>query len=118
MLQILAETKDNIIATRAAGKLTHYDYGKFLPLLINLLKRYKKARLFFEMEGVEDRQIETFWNDVKLDVQHANCYEKIAIVGKQKWQALIRNLTKPFINADIKFFDLAERDMAFNWLKK
>ena len=33
MLQILAETQDNLIATKAIGKLTEMDYGKLLPLL-------------------------------------------------------------------------------------
>ncbi len=116
MLQILAETKDNIIATRAAGNLTHYDYGKFLPLLINLLRRYKKVRLFFEMEDVEGRQIKTFWDDVKFDVQHINCYEKIAMVGKTNWQALITDILQPFIKTEIKFFELSERDTALNWI--
>ena len=118
MLQILAETHDNIIATRAAGKLTHYDYGKILPLLVNLLRRYKKVSLFFEMEDVEDRQIKTFWDDVKLDVQHVNSYEKIALVGKKNWRVLIADLMKPFVKSEIKFFELAERDSAFDWLKK
>lgn len=54
MLQILAETEDNLIATKANNKLTKMDYDKLLPLLFNKLNQYNKIRWYFEMKISKD----------------------------------------------------------------
>ncbi|MCE7056508.1 STAS/SEC14 domain-containing protein [Algoriphagus sp. AGSA1] len=52
MIQILEQTKGNIIATKATGKLTEVDYDKLLPLFNDKLKQYRKIRWYFEMEDL------------------------------------------------------------------
>lgn len=118
MLQILGQTQDNIIATKAMGKLTKSDYASLLPVLINRLQTYKKIRWYFEMENFQGWELKALWQDVKFDVQHANDFERIAMVGEKKWQEWITDLMKPFTNAEIAFFELKDRDIALEWIKK
>lgn len=117
MLQILAETEDNIIATRANEKLTSTDYAKLLPLLHSKLKLYNKIRWYFEMEDFKGWELKAFWEDVKFDVKHANDFEKIAMVGETKWQEWMSEIMKPFTGAEIKFFELEQRGKALSWIK-
>lgn len=116
MIQILGETKGNLICTKATEKLTRRDYEKLLPLLINALRQYDKIRWYFEMENFKGWELKAFWKDVKFDLQHANAFEKITMVGEKKWQEWMTDLMKPFTKAEIKFFELSERDRAFNWI--
>lgn len=117
MLQILAETKDNLIATKSTGKLTEMDYGKLLPLLYDRLKRYKKIRWYFEMADFKGWKSIASWEDAKFDMQHANDFEKIAIVGENDWQQWMTEIMKPFTKAEIKFFELNDSDSALKWIK-
>lgn len=118
MLRILGQTQDNIIATKAIDKLTKSDYAMLLPVLVNRLQTYKKIRWYFEMENFTGWELEAFWQDVKFDIQHADDFEKIAMVGEKKWQERMTDLMKPFSEAEIKFFELEDRKIAFEWIKQ
>jgi hypothetical protein len=118
MLQILGQTEGNLIATRATGNLTEADYDKLLPLLNNIVEKHKKIRWYFEMEGFEGWKPKAFWEDLKFDVQHANKFEKVAMVGDEKWEDWMTDLMKPFTSAEVKFFDLEEKEIAKKWIKQ
>ena len=118
MLQILGQTEGNLLATRATGNLTEADFDKLLPLLNNIVERYKKIRWYFEMEGFEGWTPKAFWKDLKFDVQHANDFEKVAMIGDKKWEKWMTDLMKPFTSAEVKFFDLEEKEIAKKWIKQ
>ena len=44
-------------------------------------------------------------------------YEKIAMVGDKKWQNWITQFMKPFTNADIKYFNIDQKEDAKNWIE-
>ena len=117
MIQILEQTQENIIATKATEKLTTKDYEKLLPLLKNALKKYGKIRWYFEMENFEGWELQAFWEDVKFDIKHASDFEKVAMVGDKQWEKWMTDLMKPFTSAEIKFFELAEKDKGLTWIK-
>lgn len=117
MIQILAETQGNLICTKATEKLTRKDYDKLLPLLINVLKQYEKIRWYFEMEDFKGWELKALWEDVKFDIQHANDFEKIAMVGEKKWQQWMTGMMKLFTKAEVKFFEFTERNIALEWIK-
>lgn len=117
MLQILGQTEGKVIATKAIGKLTKSDYEILIPILTNRLQDYKKIRWYFEMENFTGWELKAFWQDVKFDAQHADDFEKIAMVGEKKWQEWMADLMKPFTEAEVKFFDLKDRNVALEWIK-
>lgn len=119
MLKVLEldHTKNNVMATRASEKLTKTDYEKLLPILKDKIKQSGKVRWYFEMEDFQGWELKAFWEDVKFDVKHANDFEKIAMVGDKKWQEWMTDLMKPFTSAEIKYFDLDQRDDALMWIR-
>lgn len=116
MLQILGFTKDNIIATRAEDNLTETDIQKIHPLIHNIVNRGQKVRWYLEMENLSGWKFNAFWKDLKMDMSHADDYEKIAMVGDKKWHDWIAQFMKPFTNAEIKYFDLKEKEEAKEWI--
>ena len=118
MLQILGETTENLIATKATGKLTETDYNKLLPLLNNKVDQYRKISWYFEMEDFEGWKVKAFWEDVKFDAKHANDFEKVAMVGEKKWEEWMTDLMKPFTSADVRFFDISKKKEALKWIKQ
>jgi len=117
MIQILEQTPDNIIATKATGKLTEADYNKLLPLLNNKIEQYRKIRWYFEMENFDGWELKAVWEDVKFDTKHANDFDKVAMVGEKKWEEWMTDLMKPFTSAEVKYFDTSQKEDAIKWIK-
>ena len=118
MLQILEFTKNNVIATKAQENLTEADIQKIHPLIHNIVYHGQKVRWYFEMQDFTGWDMKGLWADLKMDLSHANDYEKIAMVGEKKWQDWITRFMKPFTNADIRYFDLEEKQKAKEWINQ
>ncbi|WP_339750792.1 STAS/SEC14 domain-containing protein [Algoriphagus yeomjeoni] len=118
MLQILEQTENNIIATKASGKLTEVDYKKLLPLLKNALDKHSKIRWYFEMVDFEGWELKAFWEDVKFDAKHANDFDKVAMVGEKMWEEKMSDLMGFFSSAKVKYFDISDKEAALKWIKK
>lgn len=69
------------------------------------------------MEDFKGWELKAFWEDAKFDMQHANDFEKIAMVGEKKWQQWLTEVMKPFTKAEIKFFESADSSEALQWIK-
>ncbi len=116
MLQILEFTQGNVIATRATDKVTGEDYEKVKPMIHAITEKGQKIRWYFELQNEKGWNAEAILEDLKVDVKHASDYEKIAVVGEKKWQEMITKAFKPFTGAEVKFFEMAEKDKARSWI--
>ncbi len=123
MLQILAFTHKNIIATRANGLLYFNDYEKIHPLIHNIIRTGKKVRWYFEMEdypglklpGLQEKS-DIGFNHNGLNFTHAGDIEKIAIVGNKACESWMRSLMTPFANASLMYFELEYRNRGMEWI--
>lgn len=123
MLQVLSLTHKNIIATKANDLLGINDYEKIHPLIHNIISSGKKVRWYFEMDDCLISNAAGFWEDgiievnyVNLKFTHSDDIEKIAIVGVKKWEVWMRSIMKPFVIAKVKYFDLVDKESAFEWI--
>ncbi|MBP8113726.1 MAG: STAS/SEC14 domain-containing protein [Chitinophagaceae bacterium] len=123
MLQVLSFTQKNIIATKANDLLGINDYEKIHPLIHNIINTGKKVRWYFEMDDCLISNAAGFWEDgiievnyVNLKFTHSDDIEKIAIVGVKKWEEWMRSVMKPFAKARVKYFDLADKEQAKEWI--
>lgn len=107
---------DNTVFTISSGKLMKSDYEKLLPLVKDLISEYGRIRWYFEMRDFEGWSLDAFWKDVKFDLSHANDFEKVAMVGENKWQQVMTSLMKPFTKAEVRFFSLEEKEKAAKWI--
>jgi hypothetical protein len=117
MLEVLPQTEENLIATRVTDKLFVKDYRLILPHIENVLKLYDKANWYFEMVAFEGWDLAAFWEDVKFDLKHANDFHKIAMVGEKKWEKWMSKLMHPFTGAEVKYFNMEEKEAAMQWVK-
>lgn len=123
MLQLLALTQKNIIATRANDILGISDYEKIHPLIHNIIQTGKKVRWYFEMDDCLISNTVGFWEDGiielnygKMNFTHSEDIEKIAIVGEMKWKEWMQSVMKPFSKATIRYFNLADKEKAIEWI--
>lgn len=108
----------NIVYTVAEGKLTDEDYNRIIPLLQERLETYDKIRWFFEMRDFKGWSFSALWKDLKFSLKNRENLEMIAMVGDKKWEKELTELMKPFTEAEVKFFEEADRGNAKLWISK
>ena len=112
------EEKENIVYTVATEKLDDEDYRKIIPVIQEKIRKFKRVSWYFEMRDFKGWSPGAMWKDIKLDFRNRESFEKIAMVGSKDWEEKLTQLMKPFTDADIKFFDIEQRDEARTWIKK
>ena len=116
MLQLLEESKGDLVAFRISGHVDKNDYDIMLPVLEEKIKQYGKINVYAEMEEVEDFTLKALWEDLKFDFRHAGDFKKAAFVGDQKWLDWLTIAATPFTSATIKYFKTEERQQAMDWI--
>jgi hypothetical protein len=116
MIQLSAE--ENVVYTIAEEKLTDEDYNKIIPFLQEKIRSFGKIRWYFEMQDFEGWSLSAMWRDAKFDFESNENMEKIAMVGADEWEKALTQLMKPFAKADVRFFEINEKQTAKIWIKE
>jgi hypothetical protein len=123
MLQLLDFTGENIIATKANDLLGIKDYEKIHPFIHNIINTGKKVRWYFEMDDGSISNSTGFWEDGIIEINYGNMkfthsddIETIAIVGDKKWEKCMLSIMKPFTKANLRYFELSEKEKAKEWI--
>ena len=103
---------------QSTGKLDADDYKTIVPLLEERISRHGRTNLYCEMLNFEGWTAGGLASDAKFDVEHLNDFNRIAMVGEEKWQDWMTSLMKPFTSADVKYFEASEREAALAWVKE
>ena len=116
MIQLLDDSKNDLVAFRISGHVDKRDYDVMLPVLEERIKQYGKIRVFAELQDVEDFSVRALWEDMKFDFKHAFDFSRVALLGDQKWLDWLAVASRPFTSAEVKYFDFTDRDQAWAWI--
>ena len=117
MLQVLPETNANVLAVRVSQELTIADFDRYRNLLRELMQRYGEVHLYYEMVDVAWVQPVAAIENGLFDVIHGLDYGRVAMVGEKKWQEWAAKLISPVKKRGVRYFDLAEKEQAMNWVE-
>jgi hypothetical protein len=107
-----------VLTIKAEGKLTKEDYETFVPKVEQLIQRFGKVRILFEMKDFHGWKAGAIWQDIKFDIKHFRDIEQLALVGDKKWEKGMSVFCKPFTTAKVKYFDVNEADKAQDWIRE
>ena len=116
MVEILEETKGNLIAVRVKGKITSDDYAVFNPLMEKTLKDYEKPHAYIEVHELEMPGADALWEELK-NLPDYNKFGKCAVVSDQEWLDTMAKVADKPMSPDIKFFTFDQKEKAREWLK-
>ena len=99
------------------------DYEKIHPFIHNIINTGKKVRWYFEMDDGSISNSTGFWEDGIIEINYGNMkfthsddIETIAIVGDKKWEKCMLSIMKPFTKANLRYFELSEKEKAKEWI--
>jgi hypothetical protein len=102
---------------KATGKLTHEDYKTITPMLDSAVKGIDHPNINMLLDATELKgwELRAAWDDFKLGLKHGKEFNKIAIVGHEKWMEYAAKMGSWFIAGQSKQFD--DLKEATDWLK-
>jgi universal stress protein A len=116
MFQEIPVNQEKIFAFRVTGKLTHADYQAFLPRLEALIEGDRRISLLVEFDGFRGWDLEAARDDFKFARAHPDAFERIAMVGENRWQRWMAVMAKPFIDGEVRYFAHDDIQAAWDWL--
>jgi len=116
-IKLNEEAGGKLLTISVAGKLTREDYKSFMPKVEELILKFGKIRILFEMHDFHGWDTGALWEDIKFDIRHFSDIESLALVGDKKWEKGMSIFCKPFTKAHIKYFDLSEKNEAYEWIR-
>jgi hypothetical protein len=119
MLEVLPESKGNILVLRAVSRLTDKDYKEVLiPRLESIFKQHGKARLLLDMgEDFQGWDAEALWDDARFGLAHRNDFEKMGVIGGPKWVEWGLKIGALIMSGEIRCFSSSERGEALRWIE-
>ena len=119
MINVLPESKGNILVLRAVGKLTDQDYKDVLiPHLDAIIREHGKARLLLDMgDNFHGWEAAALWDDTRFGLTHRNDFRKMGVIGGPRWFEWGLKLAAMVISGEIRSFSSDEREEALNWIK-
>jgi len=114
MVQILEYTEGNIIAAKASKTLVASDYHKLLPLFVHRLKQYSHIRLYLDVTDLQGLALDELREDMGFNTGLASVFDKVALVGDNKSDPWLRNLSEYFISAEVNRYDSHEKTVAID----
>ncbi len=121
MFEILSESNENLLAIKASGKLTVEDYEHtLLPKLEELFEQHERLKLFVKFSDDFSGWASTAaaWDDMKIGLQHAGDFERLAMVGGPEWVGWSVKLLGIFVRGQIKLFPAESDAQAMTWLNQ
>ena len=119
MIEVLDQSSGKIFGMRVSGKLLHQDYERFVPMVEERIAEHGSVRCLVEMTELHGIELRALWDEIKFDVRHASQIERCAVVGDRTMGSLDDQLSRPiFYKAEIRFFDRADADKAWEWIKE
>ncbi len=118
MITILPESRGNVLAVKANGKLTVRDYEDvFIPKLEELIREHGKVRaLLYLAEDFDGWEMGAMWDDARVGLKHRKDFEKMAVVGGPGWVQKVVRAVAPLMSGEVKTFAADELEEALHWI--
>jgi len=119
MVEVLSESKGNLLGFRFSGKLTDKEYKETLiPKLEAVIKSDGKLRLLCYMDsGFVGWEMAAAWDDLTFWLKHKDDFSKLAVVGDSKWVEVGTKLSAHMMKQPLKVFHTDELQKAWEWVK-
>jgi hypothetical protein len=117
VIEQLASPAPNVLGFRLSGRLHDADYQTFVPA-VDAAAAAGRVRLLAEFHDFHGWDARALWDDIKFATTHCTTFDRIAIVGDRAWEKWMAAVCKPFTRAAVRYFDAADIDQAWAWLRE
>jgi universal stress protein A len=112
-------TGNGVVALHATGRLTHEDYEKLVPMLLEVIEEHGAIRCLIDLTGLERIEPRAVLDELRFDLKHGKEVARCAVVGDHAWERWATETARPlFRNADVAFFAPEDLEQAAEWVRE
>lgn len=116
MFELLPESDGRFLAIKAHGRLTDADYKAFLPKLEAIIAEHGPLRALFDLTEFKGWTAHAAWDDFSFGMRHRRDFERIALVGDQRWEPLAARMADALLPCEVHHFAAADRQVAWDYI--
>jgi len=106
-----------LLVVKITGKLSKPEIDAAQRVAIDVIRREGRARILIIGENFEGWEEKGNWGDLSFMMQYDSRIERIALVGKKKWEDLAIAFTgKGMRSAQVEYFLPAQLGAARAWV--
>jgi hypothetical protein len=118
MFEFLPESRGRRVYLKAAGRLTDADYKALVPKLEAVIQAHRSIRLYVDMTALSGWSIKAAWDDMVFGLRHWNDFERLALVGDKRWQAIAAKAMDALSKGEVRCFPAAAAGEARAWIEE
>ena len=111
---IVIQQENKRVIVNVYGEFTLADYKEFEDAVNYQVKFEGPVDLLFDLREMADFTLDVAWEDLVFAREHANDFNRIAVLTNSQWVAWSAWLPKIFVRADLQVF--GEEGEARAWL--
>ncbi len=112
----MSEESNGVLVVRPVGKLVKEDFPQFTAEFDRQMAKQGKLHVLADLTQFHGWDVGGLWEEVKFDVRHIASMERLAVVSDETWQRALTTAARPLLPAKTKFFHVAERAQARQWI--
>lgn len=105
---ISINVRDNVISLSVLGPFTLEDYREFEEAVLYGIKFQGVVNLLIDLRDMLSFSLDVAWEEVRFSREHANDFDRVAVLTNNEWMAWSTWVNRLFVNADIRLFDALE----------
>ena len=113
---IAINVRDNVISMSVLGRFTLEDYKEFEEAVMYGIKFQGVVNLLIDLRDMLAFSMDVAWEEIKFSREHANDFDRVAVLTSNEWVAWSAWVNRLFVNADIRLFD--EFVEAESWVRE
>lgn len=113
---ISVNVHNNVISMTVLGQFTLDDYKEFEEAVLYGIKFQGVVNLLIDLRDMLSFSLDVAWEEIKFSREHANDFDRVAVLTSNEWIAWSTWINRLFVNADIQLFD--EVVEAEAWVKE
>lgn len=113
---IAINVKDNVISMSVLGRFTLDDYKEFEEAVLYGIRFQGVVNLLIDLRDMLSFSLDVAWEELKFSREHANDFDRVAILTSNEWIAWSAWINRIFVDAEIRLFDDIEGADA--WLRE
>ncbi len=117
MIVELKTFADDTVGFLCSGRVTQGDYKTvLLPAVEAALAAHPRIRIYYETTGDFSLDATAVWEDVKLGIEHATRWERLAVVSDVEWLGRAVRTFSFLMPGRVRAFASAEAELARAWV--
>jgi hypothetical protein len=109
---------NNIVEMTVDGGISAVEFDDIVGKIEAAIEKHGNVRLLKHIRSLGAVPVSKFWDDIKFGFENMKHFSHAAVVADQKWIEVFTKMAKPFISAEVRYFNEAEIDQARQWLRR